>query len=103
MSTINIHAHYYENHLPKIQDFLDVTLSSLVNKQSYNLSEVCGSSIFRVKPLKKSPYKKCYFFFIICMDAKIHLCTGKKTKTENIPNLRNDSGYMIATAESQWS
>lgn len=37
------------------------------------------------------------------MDAKIHPCTGKKTKTENIPNLRNGSGYMVATAESQWS
>lgn len=37
------------------------------------------------------------------MAAKISLCTGKKTKTENISHLRNDSGYMIVTAESQWS
>jgi hypothetical protein len=27
----------------------------------------------------------------------------KKTKTKNISHLRNDSGYMIVTAEPQWS
>jgi len=34
----------------------------LLNKQCYNLSMVCNSSIFRIKQLKKCLYKNYYFF-----------------------------------------
>jgi len=75
----------------------------LLNKQCYNLSMVCNCSIFRIKQLKKCLYKNYYFLSLLVWLQKILYAQGKKTKTENISHLRNDSGHMIATAESQWS